>query len=426
MPFINEAIQFSNFLALFVLQVRRVGGIFLTLVIRIYAIVHTLTIQRSDHNWLFKYKLYHIPFWFVYHYAWWTLLVGSAWDAAHNIFSSAYSVKYCFYVIFQAVGVYFNLYFLIPRILEKGRYAEYVGMLVVTIFFTAVLIVPGYYVSAWFSDRTFEELYHIDPKRYFYFLQVNTLPSTAAAMTLGMSVKLTKNWIQSRRREQALEKEKLETELKFLKSQFNPHFLFNTINSIFVLINKNPRTAAEALAKFSDILRYQLYECNEHEIPLDQELSYLENFIALQKLRHDTDNIEMALQLELRHTGNLVIAPFVLMPFVENAFKHVSVHRDRNNWIRIDLRLDNDQFWATISNSTSAINNSSTEFIKHSGIGLKNVKRRLDLLYPENYSLDINHTRDVYTVILNVRLRTRKVAMTTQPATYQLANSGIE
>ncbi len=118
-----------------------------------------------------------------------------------------------------------------------------------------------------------------------YYFQINALPSSVAATTLGMSIKLTKNWIQSRRREQELEKEKLETELKFLRSQFNPHFLFNTINSIFVLIHKNPVMASESLAKFSDILRYQLYECNEHCIPLGQELNYLENFIELQRLQ---------------------------------------------------------------------------------------------------------------------------------------------
>src|ERR1044071_4529426 len=205
----------------------------------------------SKYNWLFKYKLYHIPFWFIYHYLWWTITIGSAWDAAHNIFYSAYSIKYCFYVIFQAIGVYFNLYFLIPRFLEKGRYAEYISLLLITILCTASLIASGYYASAWLSGHSFQELYGVDPSRYSHFFQINTLPSTVASTTLGMSVKLTKNWLQSKRREQALEKEKLETELKFLKSQFNPHFIFNTINSIFVLIHKNPDMASDSLAKFS-------------------------------------------------------------------------------------------------------------------------------------------------------------------------------
>jgi LytS/YehU family sensor histidine kinase len=207
-----------------------------------------------------------------------------------------------------------------------------------------------------------------------------------------------------------LEKEKLETELKFLKSQFNPHFLFNTINSIFVLIDKNPRMASEALAKFSDILRYQLYECNEQQIPLDQELNYLENFIELQKLRQDHGNAEMVLQTELFHTGNLVIAPFILMPFVENAFKHISKHRGGPNWIRMDLALHRDELQLEISNTTSGTQNSSSAFIRHSGIGLKNVRRRLDLLYPEKYSLTTDHTMDIFRVLLKVSLQQRKVS----------------
>jgi sensor histidine kinase YesM len=374
--------------------------------------IHVLKINQSTFDWLFKYKLYHIPFWFIYHYLWWTINIGSAWDAAHNIFFSAYSIKYCFYVIFQAVGVYFNLYFLIPRFLEKGRYFEYISLLLVTILCTAALIAPGYYVSAWLSGHTIQELYYVDPSRhfYFYFFQINTLPSSAASMTLAMSIKLTKNWIQSKQREQALEKEKLETELKFLKSQFNPHFLFNTINSIFVLIDKNPRMASESLAKFSDILRYQLYECNEQQIPLDQELNYLENFIELQKLRQDHGNVEMAIQTELLHTGNLVIAPFILMPFVENAFKHVSKHRAGPNWIRMDLALDHNELQLEISNSTSGLHSSPPAFIHHGGIGLKNVKRRLDLLYRDKYLLTTNHDMDIFRVLLRINLQQRKVS----------------
>jgi two-component system, LytTR family, sensor kinase len=225
-----------------------------------------------------------------------------------------------------------------------------------------------------------------------------------------MSVKLTKNWIQSKRREQALENEKLETELKFLKSQFNPHFLFNTINSIFVLIDKNPRMASEALAKFSDILRYQLYECNEQQIPLDQELNYLENFIELQKLRQDHGNVEMAIHTGLPHTGNLVIAPFILMPFVENAFKHVSKHSNGPNWIKMNLTLRQSELHLNVSNSTSPLHSTSSAFfISHRGIGLKNVRRRLDLLYPEKYSLSTDHDTNTFRVLLKVNLHHRKV-----------------
>lgn len=345
---------------------------------------------------------------------WWTLTIGSPWQAAHNILFSVYSIKYCFYVVFQAIGVYFNLYFLIPRFLEKGLYIKYLFLLLITILVTAALIVPGYYVSAGWSDLTFEELYNRDPRNFMFFFQINTLPSTVASITLGMSVKLAKNWVQAKRREQALEKEKLETELKFLKSQINPHFLFNTINSIFVLIHKNPQMASESLAKFSDLLRYQLYECNEHEIPLEQELTYLENFIELQKLRQDHNYIELSVNIKEQHSGNLSIAPFVLMPFIENAFKHVSQQKDKPNWIRMNLRFDQDQLQFNISNSVSNQIHASSGLMESKGIGLKNVQRRLDLMYPGNYKLSIQQDDEKFRVNLQLSLREKAMADMTE------------
>ena len=365
-------------------------------------------VGKTKYDWLIKYKLYHLPFWFVYHYTWWTLRIGSPLDVANSIFYSPAAFKFFFYMIFQAIGVYFNLYFLIPKYLERARYFQYVCFLFLTIITTAALIVTGYYIGAWLSDKTFQEIYHLDPGNYFSLFESGALPSTAASMTLAMSIKLTKNWIQTRRREQSLEKEKLETELKFLKAQFNPHFLFNTINSIFVLIHKNPRMASESLAKFSDLLRYQLYECNEHQIPVTQELAYLENFIELQKLRQD-GNIEMTFRIERPEESNLAVTPFIIMPFVENAFKHVSQHKHSSNWITMDLHFDHRQLYLNITNSTSLQSQVSTDAVSYHGIGLKNVKRRLELLYPGKYVLKIKQDPDQFQIDLMVSLAEQKV-----------------
>jgi two-component system LytT family sensor kinase len=345
---------------------------------------------------------------------WWTILVGDAMAPLENIFNSAYSTKFCFYAVFQAAVVYFNLYFLMPRYLERGRYALYISSLLTAIILGALCINFGYFAGAWLADLSILELYGVNTDNPLYFFQTATLPSTTAAATLGMSLKLAKNWIQSRRREKdlereklELEREKLETELKFLKSQFNPHFLFNTINSIFVLINKNPRLASESLAKFSDILRYQLYECNEQEILLSHELGFLENFIELQKLRQDHNKLSFTFENELGATGDMTIAPFILMPFIENAFKHVSKQNIGLNWISLKLSLDNDRLLLTISNSISKIVANNAEFIRHGGIGLKNVKRRLELLYPGNHNLEINDDGDAFYVKLVLSLRER-------------------
>lgn len=364
---------------------------------------------RLSYNWLIRYKLYHIPFWFAYHYFWWGLRTGSVTQPIDGIINSPYAIKFSFYLVWQAIGVYFNLYFLIPRFLEKGRYVTYICLLVLTILCTASFIVTGYYATAWWSGNDFKDLFQVEPTEFYYLFKSNTLSSTIASMTLAMSVKLTKNWISSKRRQQLLEKEKTETELKFLRSQFNPHFLFNTINSIFVLIHKNPDMASESLAKFSDLMRYQLYECNEAQIPLKQELAYLENFIELQKLRHDHDNLEVSTRFDHHYPGNLSIAPFILIPFIENAFKHVSNEKGKQNWIKMRLTVHRDELHFDISNSTSSTIESSNGLLRHHGIGLKNVQRRLDLLYPGKHHLDVVRNAHQFSAALQLHLHETKI-----------------
>lgn len=378
----------------------------------IFGPVNTLSPVNAQHpllKWLYRYRLYHLPFWFAYHYSWWTISVGDPFAAANNIFFSPYSFKFLFYVLFQAAGVYFNLYVLIPRLLERGKYGLYVLALLLTIFLTAMLIIPGYYLSAWWNEIPFEELFGRPPSDFFHFVKSNSLPSTAASMTLAMSIKLTKNWLQSQRHAQELEKEKLETELKFLKSQFNPHFLFNTINSIFVLIHKNPDQASESLAKFSQLLRYQLYDCNAPQIPLRQEITYLENFVELEKLRQEA-HLEVDLQIEQGMNPALMIAPFILMPFVENAFKHVRPDTDSNSWIRIKLAVQDEHLHFKVANSSTLLPETTVEPDGYQGLGLKNVQRRLDLLYGGHHRLDILPASHQYIVSLQLDLARHSVS----------------
>ena len=159
--------------------------------------------------------------------------------------------------------------------------------------------------------------------------------------------------------------------------------------------------ASASLAKFSELLRHQLYECNDEQIPLGKELSYLENFIELEKLRQN-ENIEVKLDIADRLTGNLAIAPFILMTFVENAFKHVSRHADKRNWISIKLKIDGQQLELNVSNSSST--DVANDVINYGGIGLKNVQRRLDLVYPGQYQLDIKDNDDSFDVKLKLKL----------------------
>jgi len=360
------------------------------------AVPLSMSIAQLNRNWLIRYKLYHIPFWCVYHFTWWSIAIGGPIKAANYLLFSPAIIKFSFYVIFQAIAVYFNLYFLIPRYLEKSRFALFVILLLSTVACTSLLITPGYYLSASFFHQTISQTYGS-----FYNCLGEAIPSTLASMTLAMSIKLTSNWLQTERRQQLLEKEKLETELKFLKYQFNPHFLFNSINSIFFLIHKNPDMASASLAKFSELLRHQLYECNDQQIPLRKELAYLENFIELEKLRHHT-LVNTDISLQEQYADQLGIAPFILMTFVENAFKHVSVHTGKANWINIKLEQDQQQLTLFIANSTSG--HTAHEVLNYGGIGLSNVKRRLDLIYPGAYELNIHRGTALFEVKLSLSL----------------------
>jgi len=354
---------------------------------------------HDTRNWFIRYKLYHLPFWAVYNYFSWAVTVGNPVKAFNDLLYLPFTIKSGFYVVIQTLAVCFNLYFLFPRYLEKNRLVLYSALTLLTCVGAAFLILPGYYTSAWLAHASIQQLFGEKACMFQFFS--NAFLSTLAAMTLAMSIKLTKNWLDSRRRQQLLEKEKLETELSFLRYQFNPHFLFNTINSIFFLIHKNPDMASASLAKFSELLRYQLYECNDEQIPLANEISYLENFIGLEKLRQ-SNTLGLNIDIRRENVDAVTIAPFLLMTFVENAFKHVSRHTDQPNWIRINLQQNGRQLDFTVANSSSPFE--SNDIFHYSGIGLKNVQRRLDLLYPGRYELAIRNDGGSFEVRLRMQL----------------------
>lgn len=351
-------------------------------------------------HWLYKYKIYHIPFWIIYHLTWLVINTDSLANSWAYLFGSELPVKFIGYIIFQATGAYFNLYYLIPKFLSKGKFVVYILLLLLTILACSALIAAGYYLNTYLSVKTFAELFGRASSDYTYIFLRAALPSTAASMTLAMSVKLAKNWINTEREKLTLQKENLETELKYLKSQINPHFLFNTINSIYVLIHKSPDLASESLASFSDMLRYQLYECNDAFIPLRKELDFIEGFIELESLRLHEDQTELSIDINQQADQSVQIAPFIILPFVENAFKHVSKRKNKVNFIRMQLAVCAEfVIHLEIENSRDPARSEVS-----SGIGLINVKRRLQLLYPDKHKLVISESAETFNVTLKLAL----------------------
>jgi len=350
-------------------------------------------------NWLLKYKLHHLPVWCLYHYLWWTVAVANPLKAAASIFSSPLALVFIFYVVFQAAAVYINLYYLVPKYMEKSRFIAYSTCLVLTILSASLCIVAGYYITAAVAHQTVSRLFGAGT--CFFYFSGRALPSTVASTTLALCIKLIIERVTSLHRQQLQEKQRLEAELQFLKYQFNPHFLFNSINSIFFLINTNPKIASSSLSKFSELLRHQLYDCNEERIPLSKEVNYLQNFIGLEKLRRK--KLEVVFTINPEHTGHLLIAPFILMTFVENAFKHVSRHKDQPNEIQVQISLAARELHFTVCNTVTP-REKDQDVLHYGGIGLQNVKRRLDLLYGEKYSLEIENMDSSFSVKLCIQL----------------------
>lgn len=194
------------------------------------------------------------------------------------------------------------------------------------------------------------------------------------------------------------EKAKLATELKFLKSQINPHFLFNTLNNIYTLTVIKSDKAPENLLRLSDMLRYMLYDTDNSHVPLKKEIDYLKNYVQLMGLK-DSRGLNVTLELD-ESQPDLPVAPLLFIPLVENAYKHSKIEDLQKGFIHIQLKTEKKQIAFKVENSVSTTNFTKD---KAGGIGLQNIRQRLELLYPERHELAINETADRYVVKLKLK-----------------------
>ena len=243
---------------------------------------------------------------------------------------------------------------------------------------------------------------------WFFMIFVSVIIPNLGCWVLAFAYRLPKDWILAEKQKNQLEKDKLKSELDFLKAQINPHFLFNGINSIYHLIGEDDKIAKKTLLQFSGLLRYQLYDCSVNYISLEREIYYISNYIHIEKIRKGEDIIfEFNLpQFEKNpFLGKYKIAPLLFTPFLENAFKYVSYYSNREkNFINLDLKISDSGILHF------ALSNSFDNTIKRSeksvgGIGLNNVKRRLNLLYPnEKHQLDITKSNNIFLIKLTIDL----------------------
>lgn len=335
-------------------------------------------------NRFFRYHIDHILFW--------VLTIGFHAYTRTYLINKASAFQFVLEIIVRntllAAVIYFNLWIVIPR-LSKGKTLVWaltsIGSLVLYVFVKNLhdVYLYGYAIG----DPARVDFSH---STFYNFSIVLFYLAFAGALYLS------RQWYVQRELLQQIKLEKLNTELEYLKAQVNPHFLFNSLNTIFFQIDKHNQNARETLGKFSDMLRYQLYECNDTEIAIEKELAYLKNYVELQKLRRNGhDKIEFSIGEELR---NFSLPPLLLIPFIENAFKHVSNFTDKENEVRIELTRDDKNIQLIVINTTDSSAKES------GGIGLKNVKRRLELLFPNRHTLDVKRTTHRFTVTLTLEL----------------------
>jgi two-component system, LytTR family, sensor kinase len=206
-------------------------------------------------------------------------------------------------------------------------------------------------------------------------------------------------WLQSEQRTKEIQNEKLQTELSYLKAQINPHFLFNTLNNIYSLAADRSEKTAEAVMKLANIMRYVLSEARNDLVPLEKEIQFTSHYIELQKMRI-TDKTNVDFTITGDPTG-MQISPLLFLPFIENAFKYGVSTREMSPII-ILLEIKKDRIFLEVINNKHA--SSSMKSTDNTGIGINNTRRRLDLIYPDHYSLETTQTPTLYTATLSIDL----------------------
>lgn len=336
-------------------------------------------------NFIFRYKLLHISFWIYHAVSFFHVIRERFGEHPLNYVETAIIIS------MQMVLIYFVVLYLMPRTIEKRKYLAFIlGVLVSISLCIAIRIFLQDLATLYYLDRHIRS-YNLIPKFISGFADDFVL------LSVFIGIYSLRDKYYAERNKALKEKENLTAELEFLKNQLNPHFLFNAINNIYFLIRQDRELAERTLLEFSGLLRYQLYECSADRTFLEKELGFIRAYVQLEKIRND-GNLSVEVQFP-DVDGNLKIAPFILITFVENAFKHKSESGDKN-FVRISATVKDTFLIFQVSNSTSGVSPSN----EPGGIGLKNVQRRLELLYPKKHRLMITNQDNVFSINLEVNL----------------------
>ncbi len=340
-------------------------------------------------DWLFGNRiLQHVLFW-VFHLVFYAILWGSFEDNYQQTF-----LEEAIYLPVKIAFTYFTLYYLLPSFLLPGRYVSFFLWLLVSSFVAGT-------VQRYIAFNIDYPIYYPEALRdpFFYLPKIIKMFVSIYPVTFfAVAIKLLKYWYANQHEQQVLTQEKLRAELNFLKTQIHPHFLFNTLNNLYALTLKKSDRAPETVLKLSELINYMLYECVSDEVQLTKEIKFIRNYIDIEKMRYGDK-----LDVDLRVSGEVnerKIAPLILLPFVENCFKHGASEELQQSWVKITVDLQPRITIVKVENNKSTENGHS----KKEGIGIQNVKRRLDLLYPGQHELKIISGEETFLVILTIQV----------------------
>ena len=295
---------------------------------------------------------------------------------------------------------YLNTFFFIPRWLDQKKFLTYgLIILVLLIFFGCLPRIYHYFFSGWQSPPP--GLRPSGRPRNFQqpLLQPGNIAVFLLIFVFSTGIKVINQWLRSEQRNKEIANEKVNAELSFLKAQINPHFLFNTLNNIYALASAQSEKTAPAVMKLSSIMRYVLTEARNDLVPLEKEIQFTTHYIELQKMRL-TDKSSITFNVKGDPLGRQ-IAPLLLLPFVENAFKYGVSTREISP-ICILLEIKKDSMYFSVTNHKHI--NTLLRMADNTGIGIQNTRRRLDLLYPDRYDLAIDDGPVEFTVHLNIQV----------------------
>ncbi|MFC2152443.1 sensor histidine kinase [Bacteroidota bacterium] len=296
-------------------------------------------------------------------------------------------------------ATYTLVYYFIPQYLLKRRYFIFFMIMIPLVFilgFGQRLILGVIFYPVYYPEHLAKYGLIYLPKVFYAAIDTYFVATVAAV------IKLLKQWFNTQQLTNSLKQEKLAAELKFLKAQIHPHFLFNTLNNLYALTLKKSSKAPEVVLKLSELLDYMLYECNVPKVTLEKEINMLENYIALEKIRYG-DDLKVNFNIDDGVKGFL-ISPMLLLPLVENSFKHGVSSEIHEKWIEINLNANDDILEFSIENSRDSNSVGKKESYTE-GIGLKNVVRRLELVYKNKHQLKIDDNGDSFKVLLTINTK---------------------